>query len=78
MKTMPSDKTGTHHRRSVVRRELVRVSKEAERVGAPSDESGPEPTVDLVKDGDAVSAIDVTCVCGQHIRLRCDYGSLDS
>jgi hypothetical protein len=25
-----------------------------------------------------VLAIDVTCVCGHRLRLRCEYGSLDS
>ncbi len=75
MNAMQSDKIEIHHSRSVVPRELVCVSKEAERVGAPSDEHEPEPIVELVKEGDTVLAIDVTCVCGHHIRLRCEYGS---
>jgi hypothetical protein len=31
------------------------------------------PTIELVRDGDVVQAIDVTCTCGQKIRLRCVY-----
>ncbi len=38
-----------------------------------SDEHPAGATVELVKDGDLVLAIDVTCACGERIRLRCVY-----
>jgi hypothetical protein len=31
------------------------------------------PQIELVRDGDVIRAIDVTCTCGQKIRLRCVY-----
>jgi hypothetical protein len=34
---------------------------------------GCTPQIDLVRDGEAIQAIDVTCTCGQKIRLRCVY-----
>ncbi|MCA9228373.1 MAG: hypothetical protein KDA47_22295 [Planctomycetales bacterium] len=32
-----------------------------------------EPRVELVRDGDQIVAIDVTCGCGQTHRLVCEY-----
>jgi hypothetical protein len=31
------------------------------------------PQVELVREGDVIQAIDVTCTCGEKIRLRCVY-----
>lgn len=31
------------------------------------------PQIELVRDGEVIQAIDVTCTCGQKIRLRCAY-----
>ncbi len=31
------------------------------------------PHIELVREGDVIQAIDVTCTCGQKIRLRCVY-----
>jgi hypothetical protein len=37
------------------------------------------PQIDLVRDdGDVIQAIDVTCTCGQKIRLRCVYDETDA
>lgn len=51
----------------------VRLSGEAARVSVPGT-PGAEPRVELIRAGDVVQAIDVTCTCGQRIRIRCDYG----
>jgi hypothetical protein len=51
----------------------VRLSGEATRVGAPCTSPAGEPKVQLIREGDAVVAIDVTCPCGQRLRLRCVY-----
>lgn len=32
------------------------------------------PTVEVVREGDVVRAIDVTCACGERIRIVCEYG----
>jgi hypothetical protein len=31
------------------------------------------PQIEVVRDGDVIQAIDVTCACGAKIRLRCCY-----
>ncbi len=31
------------------------------------------PKIELIRDGDVVQAIDVTCSCGETIRLWCSY-----
>jgi hypothetical protein len=59
--------------RGVVPGHQVRLSGEATRVGAPCAGSVGEPKVNLVREGDTVVAIDVTCPCGQRLRLRCVY-----
>lgn len=53
----------------------VVVSAEAVRVGAPAP-AGPapgEPVVQLVREDGVIRAIDVTCACGERIRIRCEY-----
>jgi hypothetical protein len=32
-----------------------------------------QPNIELPRDGDIIQAIDVTCTCGQKMRLRCVY-----
>ena len=50
----------------------VRLSDIPARVGAP-EQTPAEPTVELVRSGEVVRAIDIVCSCGQHIRLHCLY-----
>jgi hypothetical protein len=58
----------------VVRAGRVQVSEEVVRIGAPPSEEKPgEPTVRIVREGDAVQALEVTCSCGERIRIRCEY-----
>jgi hypothetical protein len=69
-----SDKTGGEHfTRAVVPGHNVRVTAESARVMVPRPDGYCEPQVALVRDGDVIQAIDVTCSCGQRIRLRCAY-----
>lgn len=50
----------------------VRLGGDA-RIGlAPHDAEG-APTIDLIKEGDVVRAIEIVCACGKKIRLRCVY-----
>jgi hypothetical protein len=51
----------------------VRVSAEAVRVGPARPADIPEPTVQVVREGDAIRTIQVTCSCGERICIRCDY-----
>lgn len=51
----------------------VRQSAETVPVGGPRPVVTHEPVVELVKEGEVVQAIDVTCACGQKTRVWCVY-----
>ena len=53
----------------------VIVSGESVRVGAPvhSLGHGAEPKIQLIREEGVIRAIDVTCSCGEKIRIRCEY-----
>jgi hypothetical protein len=51
----------------------VRVTGEAVRIGPPPKAGEPEPKVEVVREGDAIRAIHITCTCGEKIAIRCDY-----
>jgi hypothetical protein len=31
------------------------------------------PQIELIREGDVIRAIEVTCTCGEKIRLHCEY-----
>jgi len=52
----------------------VKVSGESVRVGAPIHAGhGHEPKIQLIREEGVIRAIDVTCSCGEKIRIRCEY-----
>jgi hypothetical protein len=53
----------------------VRQSDETTLVGVPRPVEAHGATVELVKDGDVVRAIDLICSCGQKTRVWCVYES---
>ena len=59
--------------RGIIPGKLVHVTGETVRVDVPHKDSAVEPRIELVRDGDVIQAIDVTCTCGKKIRLRCIY-----
>ena len=59
--------------RNVVPGQLVQVAAQTARIMIPGAAPLPEPKVELIRSGDTIQAIDVTCTCGQRIRLRCVY-----
>lgn len=58
--------------RSVLHAPEIRVEASASQVAVPVG-GVHEPRVELVRDGDVVSAIDVHCTCGERIRILCEY-----
>ena len=65
---------GEQVNRGLVPGRKVLVSAEAAAVVIPRPEAHAcAPKIDLIRDGDVIQAIDVTCGCGQRIRLRCVY-----
>jgi hypothetical protein len=64
----------TAQQKSVVTAARIRVSDEPIRVGAPSVVlAHGEPKIQLIREDGTVRAIDITCGCGEKIRIRCDY-----
>lgn len=52
----------------------VKVSTDTVRIGAPvAHAKHGDPTVQLVREDGVVRAIDITCGCGERIRIQCDY-----
>ena len=43
--------------------------------GVPHAHGGTGPTIEVIREGDVVQAIDVTCACGETFRLWCSYES---
>ncbi|QEL13315.1 hypothetical protein [Limnoglobus roseus] len=52
----------------------VKVSSDTVRIGAPvAHVKHGEPTIQLVREDGVIRAIDITCGCGERIRIQCDY-----
>ena len=56
--------------RITVSREVVRIGESLPAGHAPHG----EPRVELVREGGVIRLIEVTCSCGEVIRIRCEYG----
>lgn len=58
----------------VVPANRVRVIESGVRIGDPkgADRHG-EPKVQLVREDGVIRAIEITCSCGELIRIKCDY-----
>ena len=69
----PTSSENGYVSQGVVPAECVRMTGETARVAAHLRGATCEPLVELIRDGDTVRAIDVTCTCGRRIRLRCVY-----
>jgi hypothetical protein len=71
---MATDQTQArdHPASGVVPGTSVRLGGTPARVGAPAPLPA-EPSIEVVRAGDVIQAIDIVCVCGQHIRLHCLY-----
>lgn len=66
--------TSTMNPTTVVTAARIRVSDDSIRVGAPSVVlAHGEPKIQLIREDGTVRAIDITCGCGEKIRIRCDY-----
>jgi hypothetical protein len=60
---------------AVIDASMVRISAEPKRIPVPSDGATNEASVDVMRHGDAVAGVEVTCTCGNCIRLRFEYGA---
>jgi hypothetical protein len=65
---------GQHSSGRVVSAQRVRDSGQRVRVPVPGHEACAEPVIEVVRQGDVVVAIDITCPCGRSFRVVCDYG----
>jgi hypothetical protein len=75
---MTRRETGESHRhvRAVIPARVVRAAEVAGEA-APAEErrepAAAGPRVELVREGGVVRAIDVTCSCGERLRIVCEY-----
>lgn len=59
---------------AVLSGQQVKVSNDTVRIGAPvAHVKHGEPTIQLVREDGVIRAIDITCGCGERIRIQCDY-----
>lgn len=59
--------------RNVIAARAVRLAAEPVRIRIPGQPAPAEPDVQVLRNGDEVEAIEVTCTCGKHIRLDCVF-----
>jgi len=55
--------------RNVIPNREVRMVAEPVRLRLPGQLPPAEPEVQLIRNGEEIEAIEVTCTCGKHIRL---------
>jgi hypothetical protein len=71
------DRGGDNQARGIISGRNVKLVGESARVTVPRGGHGAacpaQPQVEVVREGDVIRAIDVTCTCGQKIRIRCEY-----
>lgn len=58
----------------MIPRSRIQVTDRSVHVGSPSAKSGHDPQVELVRDGNGVQAIRITCRCGEVLQLDVDCG----
>lgn len=58
---------------ALVHADCVKLSVESVRIGAPLPPPKPAPRVELIREGGVVRALDITCGCGEKIRVVCEY-----
>lgn len=73
---MDREPSGSERAGAVVSAHRIRLGDGPVRIGgprAPGESTPHEPTISLVTEDGVVLAIDITCGCGEQIRIRCDY-----
>lgn len=58
--------------RTVLPGHCVRLAQERTRISPPGHPAA-EPQIILIRDGDAVRAIEVVCTCGKRTRMQCVF-----
>jgi hypothetical protein len=57
----------------VVSSRYVRNTGTRVKVPVPGHEVVVDPVIEVIREGDIVRALDITCSCGQRFRVLCDY-----
>ena len=81
MASRASDKFVREVPQAIVPGHRVIQTNEVARIGVPhahahtntNVHASNQPTVELIREGDVVQAIDVTCSCGEKFRIWCSY-----
>lgn len=76
MTSRPADKYVRDLPHTVLPGHRIVQTTEVTRIGAPhASAATTHPQVELIREGDVVKAIDVTCACGEKLRIWCSYGA---
>ena len=59
--------------RTVIPGQRIRVTPQAATVAVPGPECFDDVTVDVVRNGERIEAINISCTCGRQLRLVCEY-----
>ena len=59
--------------RAVIPGQCIRVQTEAAPVAVPEPDCFDQPAVDIVRNGETIQAINITCTCGRQLRIVCEY-----
>ena len=52
----------------------IHLGAERTRVHVPGQEQAAKPEIIVIREGDAIKAIEVVCPCGQRTRINCIFG----
>jgi hypothetical protein len=69
---------GPPARGAVIPREMVLEQGRSRLVGPGAQQAEPVPTVSVIRRGDIVDALQVTCTCGRITRVQCIYGPIEA
>ena len=69
----PNSLPGNYISRSVLPGGQIRIDETQSCVLVPANGCSSDPIIDLVRTGDRIEAIEITCACGKRIRLNCQY-----
>lgn len=70
---MPPPSQNSASTTCVIPADHVRQAKQVVRVVGPCPGESTEPTIEVIREGEVIRAVDVICGCGQTIRLLCRY-----
>ncbi len=63
------------HSSAIIAARQVRMAEDRQSVPLPHAHHAIEPRLEYIRDGDSIAGVEITCGCGQRIRIRFEYES---